>query len=60
MRFLIVTFVVLNTYLADIGEPCQGFSGIQCKPQLVCMVPSKHQHTIDGAGICVKASSLEL
>lgn len=57
MRFLVVTFVVLNTYLADIGEPCHGFSGIECKPQLVCVKP---QHTVDGLGICEKASSLEL
>lgn len=53
MRFLLVFVTVIFLYRAEVGEPCNGFAGIQCRFDLVC-VPIQSPHPIDGAGICVR------
>lgn len=48
----IVTVVVIDYYLADVGQACDGFAGIQCMDHLVC-VHIQEPTPIDGSGICL-------
>ena len=52
MRLLVTFVTLISLYRAEVGEPCYGFAGILCQPDLVCM-PIQNPHPIDGAGICV-------
>lgn len=54
MRFSSILLVSLFTidYLVDVGHPCGGFAGIQCKKHLVC-VHIQEPSPIDGSGICL-------
>lgn len=55
MRFYIllssIFTVVAIDYLADVGQTCEGFAGIQCKKHLVCV--HIQEPPIDGSGICL-------
>lgn len=46
-----VTVVAID-YLADVGQSCDGFAGIQCMDHLVC-VHIQEPTPIDGSGICL-------